>query len=127
VTLAFYISGHGFGHAARQIEIINAVAARRPGVAIFIRSSAQRRLFERTVSTPFELDDRPCDTGIVQIDSLRLDERATVERARAFYARFPDRIAAEAELLRARDVRLVIADAAPLGCEAAARAGSRRW
>ena len=29
----FYISGHGFGHASRQIEVINAVGARQPGDA----------------------------------------------------------------------------------------------
>ena len=63
MTIAFYISGHGFGHASRQIEIINACARAMPGVRIFIRSSASRLLFDRTVTAGFELDDRPCDTG----------------------------------------------------------------
>ena len=28
--VVFYISGHGFGHASRSVEVINALAARRP-------------------------------------------------------------------------------------------------
>ena len=123
MTVAFYISGHGFGHASRQVEIINAFGARRPDVRIFIRSAAARWLLERTIRVPFELDDRPCDTGVVQFDSLRLDASETIARAADFYATFDQRGAAEARLLRERDARLVIVDAAPLGCEAAARAG----
>ena len=123
VQIAFYISGHGLGHAVRQIEIINALARQRPDAAVLIRSSAARRIFDRTVNPPFELDDRPCDTGVVQIDSLRLDAAATIDRARAFYRTMGERAEAEARLLRDRGVRLVIADAPPLACAAAARAG----
>jgi L-arabinokinase len=123
VTVAFYISGHGFGHASRQVEIVNAFGLRHPGVRIFIRSAAARWLLERTIRVPYELDDRPCDTGVVQIDSLRLDAAETIARAAEFYATFDRRAADEARLLRDRDTRLVIVDAAPLGCEAAALAG----
>ena len=122
-SIAFYISGHGFGHASRQVEIINALAARRPGTRIFLRTSAAEWLLRRTIHPPFDLDPRPVDTGVVQIDSLALDESASLERARIFYRDFADRADEEATLLRARQVRLVVADAAPLGCEAAARAG----
>jgi L-arabinokinase len=123
VTVAFYISGHGFGHASRQVEIINTFGARHPGVGVFIRSAATRWLLERTLRVPYELEARPCDTGIIQIDSLHLDAAKSIDAARAFYATLEARAEEEARLLRARDVRLVIVDAAPLGCEAAARAG----
>jgi L-arabinokinase len=122
VTVAFYISGHGFGHASRQVEIVNTFGARHPGVRVFIRSAAARWLLERTIRVPFELDDRPCDTGVVQIDSLHLDAGATIAQAAEFYATFDRRATEEAALLRSRDVGLVIVDAAPLGCQAAARA-----
>jgi len=121
--LAFYISGHGYGHASRQIEIINACARRMPHARIFIRSSASRRLFDRTVNAPFDLDDRPCDTGVVQIDSLRLDEAATIRQAAEFHQTFDARARAEADFLKSRGVRVVISDAPALGCAAAAVAG----
>ena len=121
--VAFYISGHGFGHASRQVEIVNVFGARHPGTPIFLRTAAARWLLERTIKVPFELDPRPCDTGIVQLDSLRLDIERSLTDAGAFYATFDARAEEEARLLRERGTRLVIVDAAPLGCEAAARAG----
>ncbi len=63
------------------------------------------------------------DTGIVQIDSLRMDENGTMTRAAEFYRTLPVRASREAEILREHDARLVIADAPPLGCAAAAIAG----
>ena len=121
--MVFYISGHGFGHASRQVEIINAFAARSPGTGILVRSTAAQWLLERTIKVPFDLVADPTDTGVVQIDSLRLDEAATIAAARDFYSTLDRRAAAEARLLRAHDVALVICDAPPLACAAAARAG----
>jgi len=123
VVIAFYISGHGFGHASRDIEIINALVARMPGVDVFLRTSVPRWLLDRTIKTRFSLDAEPCDTGVVQIDSLRLDALETIARAREFYATLDARAEREAARLRERGVRLVIADVPPLACAAAARAG----
>jgi len=121
--VAFYISGHGFGHASRQVQIVNALGARRPGIPILLRTSAARWLLERTITAPFTLDDEPCDTGVVQIDGLRLDARATIGHAREFYRTLDARAAREAALLHDHDVALVLADAPPLACAAAAVAG----
>ncbi|MEX1128886.1 MAG: hypothetical protein WD227_12905 [Vicinamibacterales bacterium] len=122
--MAWYISGHGLGHAAREIEVINALGPRLPeGLEILIRTSAARWLFERTVRVPFTYWPGVCDTGVVQIDSLRLDAHASVREAAAFHADFDTRVAEEVGILQARGARLVIADAPPLACVAAAIAG----
>ena len=123
-SVFFYISGHGFGHAARQIEAINAFGALDGGsTQIVIRTTAAQWLFDRTVRVPFTLLADPVDTGIVQIDSLRLDERATVHRANAFHATLVEKARQDAAVLRKHDARLVVVDAPPLGCAAAAAAG----
>lgn len=119
----FYISGHGFGHASRDIEVINAFGAAHPGIGLVVRTSAPRWLFDRTVRPPITFIEGDCDTGVVQIDSLRLDAAATIRRAAEFYAELPARAAVEADLLRRHDAALVIADAPPLACTAAAAAG----
>ena len=118
----FYISGHGFGHASRQIEIVNALGARRPDLDIVVRTSAARWLFDLTVRGPITLLRGEVDTGVVQIDSLRLDERATIARADEFSRTLPRRAQEEAQLLRGLGARLVLTDAPPLGCAAAAAA-----
>ena len=123
-TIAFYISGHGFGHASRQIEIINALGTRlADGWGIIVRTAAAPWLFDRTVRVPFTLLPGACDIGVVQIDSLQLDARATARSAAAFHDDWETHVAGEAALLRAHEVRLVIADAPPLACVAAAAAG----
>jgi hypothetical protein len=118
-SVFFYISGHGFGHASRQIEIINALGALRPDLSIVVRTSAPQWLFARTVRVPFTYLAGECDTGVIQVDSLHLDEPETARRAAAFYARLPERARDEAALLREHDARLAISDAPPLGCAAA--------
>jgi len=123
VTLACYISGHGFGHASRAIELLNALAERAPHLRIVVRSMAAPWLFARTAHPRIEIDRVECDTGAVQIDSLRLDEVETVKRAGQFLREMPVRIAVEAEALRAIDARLVVADIPPLGIAAARAAG----
>jgi L-arabinokinase len=123
-SVAFYISGHGFGHASRQIEIINALGPLLPaGFVVVVRTSAARWLFDRTLTTAVTLLPGDCDTGIVQIDSLRLDESATVRKAAEFYAGIRSRTAAEGAILQEHDTRLVVCDAPPLACSAASAIG----
>src|SRR5262249_20264405 len=93
------------------------------GVPIAIRTSAARWLFDRTCRAPVTLIEGATDTGAVQVDSLRLDEAATVRAAVDFYRDFPARIDREAALLAEHRAALVVADAPPLACAAAARAG----
>ena len=47
-AVAFYISGHGFGHASREVEVINALGALRPDLRIVIRSAVDAKLLART-------------------------------------------------------------------------------
>ena len=125
-TVAFYISGHGFGHAARSIEVINAMFTQRDDLRIMVRTSAPRWLFDRTVRTgrrgTLEHDHVEVDTGVVQIDSLHLDELATVLRAREFMQSFDEGVAREADFLSRSNVCLAVADVPPLGVAAAAAA-----
>jgi L-arabinokinase len=123
VPLVFYVSGHGFGHAARIVEVINALAARRPGLRIQVRTAAARWLFDLTARVPIELEAVEVDVGVVQIDSLRPDIPATLARAAAFYRALDARAEAEASTLRRLGARLVVADLPPLALAAAHRAG----
>ena len=92
--------------------------------AIVVRTQRAAVAVQRDrCAAPSTLLPGETDTGVVQIDSLRLDERATIERASRSTTICPARVATEAALLRAHDARLVIADAPPLACAAAAAAG----
>jgi hypothetical protein len=122
-SVIFYISGHGFGHAIRQIAIINALHALRPALPIVVRTAAPEWLFTRTTCGASMFLPGETDTGVVQIDSLRLDAAESVRQARAFVERFDELVAREAATIRGNNARLVICDAPPLACAAAAAAG----
>jgi L-arabinokinase len=121
--IVFYISGHGFGHASRDIEVLNALLDRRPDLAVVVRTPAARWLFDLTLRQPVAFEAAETDTGIVQLDSLRLDAVESIRRAATFYRDLDARAAAEAGRLREARVRLVIADIPPLAFRAAALAG----
>lgn len=122
-TVVFYVSGHGYGHASRVIEVINAAGALAPEARLIVRTPAARWLFDATLRTPAEVDTVETDTGIVQSDSLRLDAEATADRAEAFYRTFADRAAVEAAVLRECGATVVVSDMPPLAFEAAHLAG----
>jgi L-arabinokinase len=151
-TIAFYISGHGFGHASRDIEVINALLAAHADLRVVARTTVPAWLFARTVVarpegralshlrpegralshlrpegralgrrfTRFEVET---DTGAAQIDSLHVDERLTVQRAREYMRTFDNRVAVEVEFLREHDARVVVFDVPPLAVAAAKGAG----
>jgi L-arabinokinase len=123
VTLVCYISGHGFGHASRSIEFLNALATRAPHLRIVVRSSAAPWLFARTAHPRIELVRVECDTGAVQADSLRVDVEETVNQAARFLHDMPAHVAVEVAALRALDAQIVVADIPPLGIAAARAAG----
>ena len=121
--IVFYVSGHGFGHTSRAIELIRSLLDRRPDAAVVVKTSAPRRLFERALGDRVELVELECDTGLVQLDSLRIDEAASIARARAFHDALPRLAEEEASFLRQVGARLVVGDIPPLACAAGHAAG----
>jgi hypothetical protein len=124
MVVCFYISGHGLGHASRAIELMHALAATGPfDTRIIVRTSAPRWIFERTAPSSIDLQPIEVDTGIVQIDSVRIDEAETARHAARFYRDFDRRADDEAAVLREAGADVVIGDIPPLAFAAARRAG----
>jgi L-arabinokinase len=122
-VLVFYISGHGYGHASRSLEVINALSRRRPELAIAVRSSVPAWFLEEGTAAVVDGVSVEVDTGVAQIGGLQLDEAETARRARDFYARFNERVAAEVASLRRTGATVVVGDIPPLAFAAAAGAG----
>jgi L-arabinokinase len=123
MRVVFYISGHGFGHASRGIELIRELCAQRPDARVIVRTSVPRWLFAPLAGMAVDVQALETDTGVVQRDSLTLDEEETARQAARFFAGFDHRVAIEAELIRGVGTHLVAGDIPPLACVAAERAG----
>jgi UDP:flavonoid glycosyltransferase YjiC (YdhE family) len=122
-AIVFYVSGHGYGHASRVIEVINAILARRPETRIGVRTSAPRWLFDLTVKGRVQFSHLETDTGVVQSDSLTLDEADSIRRAAAFHTDLVTRAATETRILRELNAGLVVGDIPPLAFAVAHAAG----
>ena len=123
MLIVFYISGHGFGHASRQIELIRELRAQRPDVRIVVRTAVPRWMFAPIVDPAVHIQEFETDPGVVQFDSLSLDEEQTARDAARFYAAFDQRVTTEAGLIRGLNANLIVGDIPPLACAAAERAG----
>ncbi len=110
VDVVAYVSGHGFGHAARVCEVLRALRTRRPGTAVAIRSPLARWFFAFNLGD--DVAHAPCmlDVGVVQADSLSLDLAATEDAYALIEAGRAARIAAEVAALAPLRPRLILAD-----------------
>jgi UDP:flavonoid glycosyltransferase YjiC (YdhE family) len=122
-AIVFYVSGHGYGHASRVIEVINAVLAQRPETRIGVRTAAPRWLFDLTVKGRVTFSHLETDTGVVQVDALTLDEADSIRRAAAFHTDLVTRAASETRVLREINAGLVVGDIPPLAFAVAHAAG----
>jgi hypothetical protein len=122
-ALVFYVSGHGFGHAARVIEVINAILARRPETRIGVRTAAPRWLFDLTVKGKITFSTLETDTGVVQIDALTLDEADSIRRASSFHSDLVTRAASETRVLRELGAGIIVGDIPPLAFAVGGAAG----
>lgn len=122
-AIVFYISGHGFGHASRSIEVINAIFAQRPETRVGVRTSAPRWLFDLTVKGKVTFSTLECDTGVVQVDALTLDEADSIRRAASFHSDLVTRAASETRALRELGAGIIVGDIPPLAFAVGASAG----
>ena len=106
-----------------MIEVINAILAKRPEIRIGVRTAVPRWLFDLTIKGHIQYSHLETDTGVVQVDSLTLDEADSIRRASSFHADFVTRAASETQQLRAIDAGLVVGDIPPLAFAVAASAG----
>lgn len=77
-SLFYYISGHGFGHATRSIEVIEAIQRVRPDIPIFIRSWASPKIFAE-MCPGYDVTYCKMDIGVVQRDGISMDIPKTLQ------------------------------------------------
>ena len=121
MNLAFFISSHGFGHAARAAAVMAALHAPHPALHFEIFTQVPRWFFEDSLAGPFNYHPALTDIGLVQTSPLSEDLSQTVRRLNEF---LPFDEAHVSELAaQVRHCALVLCDIAPLGIAVARAAG----
>lgn len=118
-VVVFYVSVHGLGHVSRCAEVVNALRDQQPDAHVVLLSDAPAWFIDSAIHSPIDRERVAPDTGIVQIDSLRIDEEETARSAARFYSRFAERVEREAARLTQLGASVVVGDAPPLAFAAA--------
>ena len=114
------ISGHGFGHAAQVVPVLNELGGRVSGLTAVLRTSVPARFFEANLKIAWEVSPADQDVGCVQHGPIRIDVAATWEEHRRFHEQWEDKVAVEVRAIRSCKPALVLADISYLAIEAAA-------
>src|SRR6185295_7634614 len=117
------ISGHGFGHAAQVVPVLNALSKRVQGLTAILRTSVPPWFFQERLALPWEISSAEQDIGCVQRGPLTIDYPATLERHLTFQAQWEERLAQEQRIMREKHPALVLSDISWLGIESASRIG----
>ena len=113
-VVVFYISGHGFGHASRQIEIIRKLQRLRNDLHIIIKTPTPRWFFDIARLANYSFKTVETDTGVVQPNSLQVDVVQSIRKCDSFHRTLEQRAASEAAELKGLNVRLIVGDIPPL-------------
>ncbi|MEA2625481.1 MAG: hypothetical protein QOD06_1526 [Candidatus Binatota bacterium] len=119
--IAVYPSGHGFGHAVRVAEVVEALLERSPAAVVHAKTVAPPAIF--SPSGRVVLHRGEIDFGLSQPDGLSVDFDDTLARLARLEEEWDRRVNAEARWLREIDAELVLADIPAIAFDAAAAAG----
>jgi len=121
-TLAYFVSPHGFGHAARACAVMEAIHRVQPDCHFEVFTSIPMWFFQDSLTASFRYHPVHTDVGLVQKTAFESDIDRTVQHLNAFLPFDPHLVSELARLVTDSRCRLVLCDIAPLGI-AVARAG----
>ncbi len=123
MRIAYFISPHGFGHAARACAVIEALWQQAPEASFELFTTTPRWFFELEPAARLSFHETIIDLGLVQKSSLEEDLQETIRQLRTLIPFRPSRINQLAEVVNERGCDLVICDIAPLGLAVARACG----
>lgn len=128
--IVWYLTAHGYGHGVRSTAVMQALRRECPGVRLTVVSALPEDfLRDRLRGFPdgdLAFRRAAFDVGLVQLDSVRADVPATLEKVEALLARRPALVDEETAWLRASAPSAVVADIPAIPLAAAERAGLPR-
>ena len=116
------ISGHGYGHAAQVVPVLNALGALVPGLTTILRTTVPASFFQDRLTIQWQLSPVQQDVGCIQNGPLKIDIDATWAAHRRFHETWEARLSKEVAAMQAASPALVLADTPYLAIEAGSRA-----
>lgn len=121
--IAYFVSPHGYGHAARSCAVMGSLHNLLPNLRFDILTTVPEFFFQEALDFSFNYHVFQSDIGVVQANALSEDLPATVEQLKQFLPLDGEKASQLGILLKKLKVELVICDIAPTGLAAAANVG----
>lgn len=122
-TIAFFVTNHGFGHAARACAAMEALGERNDAIGFEIFSTVPQWFFRNSLEHDFGYHPVLTDIGMVQSSPFQANLQQTLEKLRSFLPFDKRRIQNLSKTARKTHCRLIVCDIAPLGIAVAEQAG----
>ena len=120
--ILFYLSGHGFGHSTRMIEVMKQLTALKKDVHCIVKTTAPKWLFDLSLESPHEYFELKSDIGVIQKDSLNLDKLATLKGYAEFLKNKEPLIREESRFIKENRISAIVGDIPPLAFDIAREA-----
>ncbi|WHZ14300.1 MAG: hypothetical protein OJF52_001137 [Nitrospira sp.] len=117
------ISGHGYGHAAQVVPVLNVLGRLVPNLTATLRTAVPAAFFEPRLTIPWRLSPAQQDIGCIQDGPLKIDVPGTWAAHRSLHVDWAQKIHAEAALILAAGPACVLSDISPLAIAAGASTG----
>jgi hypothetical protein len=117
------ISGHGFGHAAQVVPVLNEIGRRIPHTTALLNTSVPPSFFQSRLTIPWRLNPVQQDVGCIQHGPLRIDVPATWDAHRRFHADWEGNIRREAAAITRAGPAVVLSDISHFATAAGVAAG----
>jgi hypothetical protein len=116
------ISGHGFGHAAQIVPVLNELGRRIPSLKALLRTTVPSWLFQDRLQVPWDISACEQDIGCIQLGPLHIDVEGTWDAYDRFHTTWAERVSQEADAIERHSPDLILSDISYLAIEAGARA-----
>lgn len=122
-SIAYFISPHGYGHAARACAVMAATHEFNPSIRFEIFTTIPQWFFEQSISETFTYHRLLTDIGMVQETPLCEDLPQTLRKLNSFLPYDHSLILSLSKEINKLKCRLIICDISPMGIAVAQKAG----
>lgn len=113
--IGYFITSHGFGHAARASAVMEAIGTIHPAVCFEIYTEVPQWFFLESLQRQFRYHFIKTDVGLIQESPMVVDLPATVAELNAFFPFSVDKLAEIGMQIKQTECDVIMCDISPLG------------
>lgn len=115
MNIAVYVTGHGFGHLTRSMEVLRYLKGIKPSCRIHIRAPySSSQVIDALGFYPASIKNVRLEVGLIQKDSLQSDFSASIERLEYYYGSLGDKaVEKEARWMTDNSIEAAFIDISP--------------